>query len=196
MSQALTTPLLLSAYSQGAFPMAVNPRGDIHWFSPDPRAVIPLDERFHIPHGLKRALKKNRFEVTVNREFEAVIRACAKSHGDTWISPKVLRAYCGLHRDGHAHSVETRLDGKLVGGLYGVQLGGAFFGESMFHRETDASKIALVALVERLRARGFTLLDTQWTTPHLMQFGTLEIPRDDYLLLLQQALRIEARFLP
>jgi leucyl/phenylalanyl-tRNA--protein transferase len=191
---ALSTEMLLTAYGHGIFPMAVNKRGDIRWFSPDPRAVIPLDERFHVPHGLKRALKKNRFTVTINEDFEGVIRACATLHGATWISKGIMRAYCELHHQGFAHSVEARLDGELVGGLYGVHIRGAFFGESMFHRATDASKVALVALVDRLRAGGFLLLDTQWTTPHLEQFGTVEIPRADYLKLLEAALQRDCAF--
>ena len=191
---ALSTEMLLTAYGHGIFPMAVNKRGDIRWFSPDPRALIPLDERFHIPHGLKRVLKKNRFTVTVNEDFEAVIQACATMHGTTWISKGIMRAYCELHHQGFAHSVETRLDGELAGGLYGVHIRGAFFGESMFHRATDASKVALVALVERLRAGGFLLLDTQWTTPHLTQFGTIEIPRAEYLKLLDAALQRDCAF--
>jgi len=186
--------MLLTAYGHGIFPMAVNKRGDIRWFSPDPRAVIPLDERFHVPHGLKRVLKKNRFTITVNEDFEGVIQACATLHGATWISKGIMRAYCNLHQQGFAHSVEARLDGELAGGLYGVHLRGAFFGESMFHRATDASKVALVALVERLRAGGFLLLDTQWTTPHLEQFGTVEIPRADYLKLLEAALLRDCAF--
>lgn len=194
MVTALSTEMLLTAYCQGIFPMAVNKRGDIRWFSPDPRAVIPLDERFHIPHGLKRVLKKPRFTVTINQDFKGVIQACATAHGATWISPLITRAYCELHQRGFAHSVETRLDGELVGGLYGVHIRGAFFGESMFHRVTDASKVALVALVERLRAGGFSLLDTQWTTPHLEQFGAFEIPRVDYLRLLEAALMRNCAF--
>jgi len=190
----LTTKLLLRAYSVGMFPMAVNARGTIGWFSPDPRGLLPLDEKFHIPHGLRRTLKRQRFTVTVDTEFPAVIRACAKTHGDTWISPQILRSYCQLHEEGHAHSVETRLEGRLVGGLYGVHLGGAFFGESMFHTETDASKVALVALVERLRARGFVLLDTQWITPHLAQFGAFEVPRREYLGGLSAALQRSCSF--
>jgi leucyl/phenylalanyl-tRNA--protein transferase len=186
--------IVLAGYRVGFFPMAVNQRGDIRFFSPDPRALIPLDERFHIPHGLKRVLKKNPFVVTVDEDFEGVIRACSREHGKTWISPKIIRAYCQLHREGFAHSVETWLDGELVGGLYGVRLFGAFFGESMFHRATDASKVALVALVERLRAGGFLLLDTQWTTPHLRQFGTYEIPRAEYLQLLEVAMQRECEF--
>jgi leucyl/phenylalanyl-tRNA--protein transferase len=143
---------------------------------------------------LKRVLKKNLFEITVDREFEVVMRACAKRHEGTWISDKILASYCNLHRLGFAHSVEARVGGRLVGGLYGVHIGGAFFGESMFHRVTDASKVALVALVERLRAGGFALLDTQWTTPHLAQFGTLEIPRRDYLRRLRKAVALDCKF--
>ena len=190
----LTPEMLLNAYGNGVFPMAVNKRGDIRWFEPDPRAVIPMDERFHVSHGLKRALKKNLFEITIDREFEAVMRACSTAHGETWISSEIIRAYTELHTLGLAHSVEARLEGKLVGGLYGVHLRGAFFGESMFHHETDASKVALVHLVERLRAGGFTLLDTQWTTPHLLQFGTHEIPKAKYLALLDRALERDCAF--
>ena len=191
----LEPELLLGAYSQGIFPMAMNKRGDIGWFSPDPRAIIPLDDRFYIPHGLRRALKKCRFTVTLNRDFPAVIRACATTRKDgNWISEEIIASYCRLHELGFAHSVETRLEDELVGGLYGVAIGGAFFGESMFHRATDASKVALVVLVERLRDRGFTLLDTQWQTPHLTQFGTCEIPRKDYLRQLRAALALDCRF--
>jgi len=191
---SLTTEMLVNAYASGIFPMAINESGELGWFAPDPRAVIPLDERFHIPHGLKRTLKKGRFEVTVDQAFEEVVRACATCHGKTWISAEIERAYLELHRDGFAHSVETRLDGKLVGGLYGVHLRAAFFGESMFHTATDASKVALVALVERLLAGGFLLLDTQWSTPHLAQFGTMEIRRAEYLRQLGRALKREAVF--
>jgi leucyl/phenylalanyl-tRNA--protein transferase len=190
----LQAQILLAAYCKSHFPMAVNERGDIGWFSPDPRAIIPHDARFHVPHGLRRTLRKNPFEITVDREFEAVMRACARRRGDTWISEEIVESYCNLHRLGFAHSVEARLGGKLAGGLYGVHIGGAFFGESMFHRATDASKVALVALVERLRAGGFALLDTQWTTPHLAQFGTLEIPRRDYLRLLRKAVALDCKF--
>jgi leucyl/phenylalanyl-tRNA--protein transferase len=186
--------MLLTAYRRGIFPMAVDKRGRIGWFSPDPRAVIPLDARFHIPHGLRRVLKQKKFEITSDTDFETVIRECGKRREGTWISPGIIDSYCNLHRLGHAHSIETRRDGKLVGGLYGVALGGAFFGESMFHRATDASKVALVALVERLRAGGFVLLDTQWTAPHLQQFGTYEIPRREYLWQLEQALKLDRRF--
>lgn len=190
----LSAELLLDAYSQGFFPMAVDAAGKIGWFSPDPRGVIPLDDRFHISHGLKRTLKKSPYEITVDRDFRAVIKACSKCHGDTWISPEILASYVKLHQAGYAHSVEAWHSGELVGGLYGVRLGGAFFGESMFHRMTDASKVALVSLVEILRQGGFTLLDTQWTTPHLTQFGTHEIPRHDYLAQLKAALPLNCSF--
>ena len=180
--------MLLAGYRRGIFPMATDDRGGIAWFSPDPRAIIPLDERFHIPHGLRRELGKQRFEITFDSDFEGVIRACSKSHGPTWISKEILTAYCGLHGAGHAHSVEAWLEGGLAGGLYGVHIGGAFFGESMFHHATDSSKVALVALVERLRRRGFLLLDTQWLTPHLARFGACQIPRDQYRNLLDEAL--------
>jgi leucyl/phenylalanyl-tRNA--protein transferase len=186
--------MLLTAYRKGIFPMAVDKRGRIGWFSPDPRAVIPLDDRFHIPHGLRRVWKQKKFEITTDTDFETVIRECGKRKEGTWISPGIIDSYCNLHRLGCAHSVETRLDGKLVGGLYGVAVGGAFFGESMFHRATDASKVALVVLVERLRVGGFVLLDTQWTTPHLQQFGTFEIPRHEYLWRLEHALKLECKF--
>jgi leucyl/phenylalanyl-tRNA--protein transferase len=189
----LTTELLLSAYRQGVFPMA-DDRGEIGWYFPERRGLIPLDERFHIPHGLRRALKKNRFVITANRDFAGVIRACSTAHGRTWISPDIQRAYLGLHHEGHAHSIEAWLDGELVGGLYGVQIGAAFFGESMFHCATDASKIALVALVERLRAGEFLLLDTQWNTPHLATFGAIEVTPTYYLRLLKKALARDCSF--
>lgn len=169
--------LLLHAYRQAVFPMAME-NGEIAWFSPDPRAIIPLDT-FHVPHGLKRTLKKAPFQIRINSAFEAVMRACAR-RDETWINDDIVASYVNLHEQGHAHSVEAWLDEKLVGGLYGVAIGGAFFGESMFHEATDASKVALHALVERLRARGFTLLDTQWLTPHLVTFGAIEIPRREY----------------
>jgi leucyl/phenylalanyl-tRNA--protein transferase len=179
--------MLLSAYRQGIFPMAMDEAGEIGWFSPDPRAVIPIDDRFHVPHGLRRTLRRAPYDIRINGDFEAVIRACATLHGSTWISEAIRVSYTRLHREGHAHSVEAWRDGTLVGGLYGVQIGGAFCGESMFHRATDASKVALVALVSRMRERGLKLLDIQWMTPHLKQFGACEIPRADYLKALARA---------
>lgn len=174
--------------------MAVNTQGAIAWYSPDPRAIIPLDERFHVPTGLRRTLKRNKFTITVDQEFETVIRACAKAHGDTWISNEIIQAYGQLHFEGFAHSIESWFEGELAGGLYGVHIGGAFFGESMFHVVTDASKVALVALVERLREREFTLLDTQWATPHLKQFGTYLVPKYEYFVLLRKAINLDRRF--
>jgi leucyl/phenylalanyl-tRNA--protein transferase len=193
-SPVLNTTVLLTAYRAGVFPMAMNRRGAIGWFSPDPRALIPLDERFHVPHGLRRVLKKNPFELRFDTDFEAVIRACATVHGETWISKDIIQGYSQLQSEGYAHSVEAWSEGKLAGGLYGVHIGGAFFGESMFHHVTDASKVVLVALVERLRKSGFLLLDTQWTTPHLDQFGTYLIPRAAYLKMLRRAVEMKCGF--
>jgi leucyl/phenylalanyl-tRNA--protein transferase len=193
----LDSELLVSAYASGWFPMAVE-SGEIRWFSPDPRGIIPL-ETFAISRRLARVWRQGRFEIAVNRAFADVMRACAAIDRDpadpgTWITQEIIDSYVTLHAHGLAHSVEAWREGRLVGGLYGVALGGAFFGESMFHRETDASKIALVALVERLRARGYQLLDTQWSTPHLEQFGAIEVPRKEYLRKLERALRVSCQF--
>ena len=179
---------LLSAYASGWFPMAVAP-GEIRWYSPDPRGIIPLDT-FHVPSRLARTLRARRFEIRFDTSFRAVIEACAERRDEdgNWIDQEIIESYCGLHDRGFAHSVETWDRGALVGGLYGVALGGAFFGESMFHRVKDASKAALIALVEELRTRGYTLLDTQWVTDHLVQFGAIEIPRRRYLRLLDDAI--------
>lgn len=185
---------LLSAYASGWFPMAVGP-GEIRWYSPDPRGIIPLDT-FHLSRRLARSLRQQRFEIRINSRFREVIQACADredADGD-WIDAEIIDSYCALHAQGFAHSVETWQGERLVGGLYGVAIRGAFFGESMFHRVSDASKAALTALVDRLRARGYTLLDTQWVTPHLAQFGAVEIPGRRYLRMLDEALTIEASF--
>jgi leucyl/phenylalanyl-tRNA---protein transferase len=187
----IAAELLLEAYTQAAFPMGM-PDGSIGWFSPDPRAIIPLEE-FHVPHGLRRALKKGRFEIRIDAGFETVMRKCA-ARAETWINEEIVASYVNLHRLDFAHSVEAWCDGALAGGLYGVAIGGAFFGESMFHEVTDASKVALHALVTRLRERGYTLLDTQWTTPHLEQFGTQEIPLALYRRLLAKSVRRECGF--
>ena len=174
------------------FPMSMED-GEIAWFSPDPRAIVPL-ESFRVPHGLRRTLKKRRFEVRVNTAFDIVIRRCA-DRPETWINEEIIASYINLHHLGHAHSVEAWCNGRLGGGLYGVALGGAFFGESMFHEVSDASKVALHALVDRLIQRGFVLLDTQWTTPHLLTFGAIEVPRTLYRQLLEKALLMKTRFL-
>ena len=190
--QTIDPELLLRAYALGWFPMGTGRRGRIEWFSPDPRGILPLGI-FHAPARLKRVVRQARFEIRVNTAFEAVMRACS-AREETWITEDILSSYVALHRLGFAHSVETWQDDNLVGGLYGVAIGGAFFGESMFHTATDASKVALVALVERLRSRGFALLDTQWVTPHLIQFGATEVPRTEYLERLTAALSLECRF--
>jgi len=188
---------LVSAYASGWFPMAVE-AGEIRWFSPDPRAILPLDA-FRVSNRLARTWRSGRFEIAIDRSFGEVMAACATIVRDphdpgTWITQEIVDSYTELHRLGLAHSVEAWRGGRLVGGLYGVALGGAFFGESMFHRDTDASKIALVALVDRLNDRGFQLLDTQWSTPHLEQFGVAEIPRREYLRRLDRALRSTCTF--
>ena len=189
----LDPALVVRAYREGLFPMAIE-GGEIGWFSPERRGVLPLDD-FHVPARLARTLRRQPFEITVDRDFEAVIRACAERPREgTWISAAIIDCYMALSRLGLAHSVEAWRDGRLAGGLYGVSLGGAFFGESMFHRETDASKAALVALVDRLRRRSFTLLDTQWVTEHLIQFGAIEIPRAVYLRQLKSALQKNCTF--
>jgi leucyl/phenylalanyl-tRNA--protein transferase len=184
--------LLVQGYRLGVFPMAMED-DSIEWFSPDPRAILPLED-FHLPHALRRLLRKKVFEITINSAFSEVIEACAKRK-DTWINQEIVQSYTRLHELGHAHSVEAWKGGKLAGGLYGVAVGGAFFGESMFHRVTDASKIALVALVEHLHAHKFVLLDTQWLTPHLQQFGGIEISRNHYLHLLRRAVELPRKFL-
>jgi leucyl/phenylalanyl-tRNA--protein transferase len=185
--------LLVRAYREGIFPMALED-GEIGWFSPDPRGILPL-ETFRVPTRLARVIRQGRFDIAVDRDFVGVMRACAADRDEgTWISQDIVDSYVALHRLGLAHSVETWRDSQLVGGLYGVHLGGAFFGESMFHRVTDASKVALAALVDRLTRGGFELLDVQWVTPHLAQFGAIEIPRVDYLRRLRRAVKKDLRF--
>ena len=183
--------LLLQGYRLGVFPMAMED-DSIQWFSPDPRAILPLED-FHVPHALRRLVRKKVFGTTIDNAFSKVIEACAKRE-DTWINLEIIESYRRLHELGCAHSVEAWKEGTLAGGLYGVAVGGVFFGESMFHHVTDASKIALVALVEHLRARKFSLLDTQWLTPHLQQFGGIEISRNDYLRLLRRAVELPREF--
>ncbi len=190
-TEEIEPEFLLKAYQLGVFPMAMQD-GDIAWFSPDPRGIIPLED-FHIPRGLKRTLKKQPFEMRINTAFRETMEGCA-DRSSTWIDESILTSYGVLHERGNAHSVETWQDGRLVGGLYGVAIGGAFFGESMFSRVSEASKVALVHLVQRLRERGFLLLDTQWSTPHLAKFGCIEISRSKYMRLLESALQIETSF--
>jgi leucyl/phenylalanyl-tRNA--protein transferase len=192
MDQRLTPQLVLHAYQVGAFPMA-DPDGEIGWYSPDPRCIFPL-ERFHVPRTVRQAIARTIFKVRVNTAFDQVIAACADRPEGTWISDDIVLVYRALHRRGYAHSVECWQGAELAGGLYGVALGGAFFGESMFTRISNASKVALVALVDRLRARGFVLLDTQWITPHLARFGAVEIPRREYLRRLRAAFALACRF--
>lgn len=178
---------LLAAYRHGLFPMPVGGSGRIAWWSPDPRGVIPLDG-LRVTRSLRRACR--RFEVRIDTAFTEVVTACADPQRDgSWITPAIVTAYTRLHALGWAHSVETwSPDGRLVGGLYGVAVDGLFAGESMFHAETDASKVALVALVGRLREIGAVLLDVQWTTPHLVSLGAIDVPRTIYLRMLAQAL--------
>ena len=188
---------LLCAYSVGIFPMA-NDRHDreIFWVEPRRRGILPLDD-FHVPKSLKKVLKRGTYDVTVDRDFAGVIRACAEptpARPRTWLNDDLIEAYCDLHAAGHAHSVEAWEGDDLAGGLYGVSMGAAFFGESMFSRRPDASKVALVRLVERLTGGGFILLDSQFMTDHLRQFGGIEIDRGLYRRLLRQALLANARF--
>jgi leucyl/phenylalanyl-tRNA--protein transferase len=169
--------------------------GVIRWFTADPRGVFPLDDRFHVPRTLRQLVKQQAFEIRINHDFAACMRACMQGrHDGTWINEQLIAAYEQLHRLGFAHSVECWQDGQLAGGLYGVSLGAAFFGESMFHRVANASKVALVHLVARLRERGYELLDTQASTPHLRQFGCMEVPAEAYLRLLRKALRRKCEF--
>ena len=193
----ITPDLMLRAYRHGLFPMAETRRGDrLYWLDPERRGVLPL-ERFHLPRRLLRTILSGEFEVDADRDFAATIAGCAASapgRDDTWINPQIEALFVELHRMGVAHSVECRRDGRLVGGLYGVALGGAFFGESMFSIVRDASKVALVHLVARLRVSGFRLLDTQFVTAHLAQFGAVEIPRDEYKIRLAEGLAAPARW--
>ena len=195
--QTITAEILLTAYRLGVFPMAeAHDDPTIHWINPERRGVIPLD-RFHVPRRLGRTIRSGRFKSTADRAFNAVIRACAdatETRPNTWLNPRLIELYEQLFRRGDAHSVETWQEGRLVGGLYGVSIGAAFFGESMFSRATDASKVALVDLVGRLRVGGYQLLDTQFITGHLAAFGAVEIARTDYQRRLHHALMSNGRF--
>ena len=191
----LDPDLLLRAYTVGVFPMADSRRArEIFWVEPKKRGVLPLDS-FHLSRSLAKTLKSERFTVTADQDFSAVVRLCAEptpQRPDTWINPEIERAYAALHARGHAHSIECWLDGELVGGLYGVKLAGAFFGESMFSRVSDASKVALAHLVCRLKVGDFKLLDCQFITDHLASLGAIEIDRDRYVALLDVALGVSA----
>ena len=181
------------AYRHGIFPMADEQSGGVLWFRPDPRAIIPLDG-FHVSRSLARTIKRGAFEVRVDADFEGVMRGCADRPEGSWISDRFVEVYNALHRAGKAHSVESWREGRLVGGTYGVALGGAFMAESMFHRETNASKVALAALVQRLGDRGFLVLDVQYVTPHLESLGAIEITRHEYERRLEHALALPRRF--
>lgn len=190
--EALTPDMLLAAYANGYFPMALDKDDpELYWFAPEERGVLPI-EKFNIPRGLRRAMKDHPYKVTIDRDFEAVIRACGtltRHRKDTWINEEIIRLYTELHRMGHAHSIEAWIGDELKGGLYGVSLGGAFFGESMFSRAPEASKICLVTLVEVLHDAGYALLDTQYVNEHLMQFGVEAVKKRQYLKRLEKALR-------
>jgi leucyl/phenylalanyl-tRNA--protein transferase len=193
-SVPLDPETLLSAYAQGAFPMA-DRDGFIRWYTADPRGIFPLD-RFHVPRTLRQVIRQKKFDLRINTAFERTMRGCMlerRAEG-TWINSTLISAYVRLHELGFAHSVETWEEGELVGGLYGVSLGAAFFGESMFHQRPNASKVALVHLVERLRECGYELLDSQATTPHLRQFGCIDVPAGEYLQRLKRALARKCEF--
>ncbi|MCP4455754.1 MAG: leucyl/phenylalanyl-tRNA--protein transferase [Planctomycetes bacterium] len=191
----ITPHLLLNAYCQGIFPMAQDD-GALDWYDPDPRAVLPLAS-FHVPRSLRRRMRKQDYEISINSTFREVMVQCAapdKGRESTWISEALIDLYTEVHDMGYAHSVEIRMQGRLVGGVYGVSIGGFFAGESMFSRVTDGSKLALAALVCHLRARGFMLLDIQFMTDHLKRFGAREIPRSKYKTQLAEALAVETSF--
>ena len=185
----------MTAYCQGVFPMA-NEDGDIFWYDPNPRAILPLDD-FHVSRSLQRKVRKTNYEIRINSSFPAVIRACAQlaeGRESTWINDEIIRAYIELHSLGYAHSVETWMDEELVGGLYGVAINGFFAGESMFSRRQDTSKLALVYLAEHLQHQNFLLLDVQFMTEHLRRFGAVEIPREAYHTQLARAIMLPVSF--
>lgn len=189
----LSPDTLLKAYATGVFPW-FNPGDPVIWWSPEPRGIIPLD-RFHVPRRLAATIRQNRFRVTFNAAFGEVIRGCAENRVEgTWVTTEMVDAYTTLHRHGHAHSVEAWQGDKLVGGVYGVSVGGLFAGESMFHRARDASKVALVSLLSHLRDRGFVLFDTQIVNDHTAQFGAIDVPRAEYLKQLDRAVGVNVSF--
>lgn len=191
----LTADDLIYGYMNGIFPMAQND-GRIYWYSPDPRAIIPLDN-YKPAKSLRPILRKKVFEVRVNTRFREVMEQCAAPRGmevDTWISPEIIDAYVALHKMGMAHSVETYIEDRLVGGLYGVAIGSAFFGESMFYREPNASKVAFHYLIQLLKTQGFQLLDTQYVNSNVLRFGAIEIPKAQYIRILREAIQVKAHF--
>jgi leucyl/phenylalanyl-tRNA--protein transferase len=190
--EILTPDILLDAYRIGFFPMAESRDGPLSWYSPDPRGIIPVRPA-NIPRSVRKLVRDERFEIRIDTSFEAVMRACAERE-ETWISEEIIDVYTALFRAGYGHSVEAWDAGELVGGLYGVAIGGAFFGESMFSRASGSSKTALASLIIRLETAGFPLLDSQFITPHLQQFGAIEVPRAEYLILLENALELDVTF--
>jgi leucyl/phenylalanyl-tRNA--protein transferase len=198
--RSITPELVLTGYMRGAFPMCEPGTGRVEWFTCDPRALVPLDARFRVARSLARTVRSGRFDVRVDTAFAKVIAACARDRAPdnrNWIGSDIVRVYTELHRMGFAHSVEAWRDGQLVGGLYGVALRGAFFGESMFHvpgKGTDASKACLVHLVDRLRRGGYVLCDSQYSNEHMTQFGTYEVPARDYARMLEDAIETDARW--
>ena len=195
----ITPEQVLAAYQQGCFPMARGEHGVIDWFIAEPRTIIPLDERFRVRRSLRQTIRKTPYQIRFNTQFLQVIQACSRQglldEDDIWISDEIIYLYTELHRRGFAHSVEVWIDGELSGGLYGVALQGAFFGESMFSRKPSASQIALIALVERLRARGYRLLDSQMRTQHISHFGAIDMTHLEYLNLLAEALTYDCVFI-
>lgn len=190
----LTRPMVEAAYAHGIFPMAIDRRDIFTWHRPDPRAILPLD-RFHTPGSLAKVIRQQRFQITFDRTFRDVMEGCAERRkGGTWINDTLVDVYCELHAAGKAHSVEVWKAGELVGGTYGVHIGGAFMAESKFHRVRDASKVALASLVGRLRERGFALLDVQYVTPHLKRFGVVEVPAATYEQTLREATALRCEF--
>jgi leucyl/phenylalanyl-tRNA--protein transferase len=195
MDMKITTDILLAAYAQGLFPMAESRESkELFWFDPDKRGVLPLDG-VHVPKRLCQKIRRAPYVVTFNHDFEGVIRGCAGARAETWINEEIIQLYTMLHREGHAHSAEAWKDDQLVGGVYGVSIGGAFFGESMFSVATDASKIALVYLAEHLQVQGFMLFDTQYVNSHILQFGVIEISRKEYHRRLKDAIAVQRIFL-
>ncbi|MGH9840975.1 MAG: leucyl/phenylalanyl-tRNA--protein transferase [Blastocatellia bacterium] len=194
---AITPEQILSGYQQGYFPMAQGIYGPIDWFVAEPRTIIPLDERFHVRRSLSRAVRKMRYEIRINTVFPTVIRACARHQEfphEVWLSEEMIELYTELHRRGFAHSVEVWDDGELLGGLYGIAIRSAFFGESMFTRVSNASQVALVHLVERLRRRRYSLLDAQMRTRHIGYFGAVDLTHEQYLAVLAEAMRDDRSF--